>query len=140
MSEPPRHNPVEDTFSRVAEGRMPQVMPKGDGLRQVLIEPQGLGDGPGDLRNLEGVSQAGSVVVSRGRKEDLSLVLQTPERLAMDDTVPIVLKGRADIILRLWVESPPGLAAQGSVRGKDLPFFFFQGFSYGFHGFCLIFL
>ena len=41
---------VQRALSRVAEGGMPQVVAQGDGLGQILVQPQRPGDGAGDLR------------------------------------------------------------------------------------------
>jgi hypothetical protein len=46
---------VKNFFTGMAEGRMSQVMPKGNGLGQILIEPEGFGDRPGNLRDFEGM-------------------------------------------------------------------------------------
>ena len=67
----------------MAEGRVTQVMGKGDGLHEVLVEGKRPSNGPRDLRYLESVRQPCPVVVSRGRKEDLRLGLEPPERLAV---------------------------------------------------------
>jgi hypothetical protein len=39
----------------VAEGRVADVVPERDRLGQLLVEPERLGDGRSDLRDLEGV-------------------------------------------------------------------------------------
>ncbi len=48
----------------VAKGRVPKVVAEGDGLRQVLVEAQGTGNGAGDLRHLQRVGEPGAVVVA----------------------------------------------------------------------------
>ena len=40
---------VQRLFTRMAKGRMPQIMGQTDGLGQILVEPQGPGNGTGDL-------------------------------------------------------------------------------------------
>ena len=37
-----RTDPVQDTFSRVAERSVSQVMPQGNGFRQVFVQTEGL--------------------------------------------------------------------------------------------------
>jgi hypothetical protein len=39
----------EDALAVVAEGRVADIVPQGDGLQQVLVQTQKLADGPGDL-------------------------------------------------------------------------------------------
>ena len=76
---------IQSALARMAEGGVPQVMPQGDGLGQVLVEAQGAGDGAGDLRHLQRVGQPGAVMVALRREKDLSLLLEPAERLAVDD-------------------------------------------------------
>ena len=99
--EPARHQRVEDALAGVAERRVPEVVAERDGLGQLLVQPQHLGDGPGDLRHLERVRQAGAVVVAGRREEHLRLVLQPAERLAVDDAIAVALKRRPDVVFGL---------------------------------------
>ena len=80
----------------MSEGRMSQVVAQGDGLRQRLVEPQGLGDGPGDLGDLQRVGQARPVVIPLRGQEDLCLMLEPAECLAVQDPVSVPLVLRAD--------------------------------------------
>ena len=66
---------VEGELPGMTEGRMSQVMPHGDGFRQILVEPQRPGDDPRDLSDLQRMGQAGAVVVAFRSQEDLRLVL-----------------------------------------------------------------
>ena len=54
---------------------MAQIMAQGDGLCEIFIEPQGPGDGSGDLGHLQSVGQSGPVVVSLRRQKHLGLML-----------------------------------------------------------------
>ena len=47
----------------MAERGMPQVVGQTDGLGQVLVQPQGPGDGSGDLGHLQGMGEPGAVVI-----------------------------------------------------------------------------
>src|SRR2546421_708435 len=85
---------VQHGLSDVPEGRMPEVVPERYGLGQVLVERERPGHGAGDPRRLERVREPGAVMVALGRDEDLRLVLQTPERLGVDDPVAIALERR----------------------------------------------
>ena len=59
---------VEDALAGVAERRVPEIVPERDGLGQLLVEPQHLGDAARNLRDLERVRQAGAVVIPVGAK------------------------------------------------------------------------
>ncbi len=39
----------EDALAVVAEGRMADVVPQGNGLQEILVQAEKLADGPGDL-------------------------------------------------------------------------------------------
>ena len=87
---------VERGLSRMPEGRVAEVVPERDGFGQVLVEAQGPGDCPGDLRDLESVGQACPVVIAEGREKDLGFMLQTAEGFRMDDPIAVALKGGPD--------------------------------------------
>ena len=52
VDKPRGAEPVQDRLAAVPEGRMPEVMPERDRLRQVLVETKSLCDRPRDLRDL----------------------------------------------------------------------------------------
>ena len=85
---------VERLLADVSERRVPEIVPEPDRLGQILVEPQRPGDRPRDLRDLQRVGQPGAVVVSARGHEHLRLVLEAPERLAVDDPVAVALKRR----------------------------------------------
>jgi hypothetical protein len=60
---------------------MAQVVPQADCFCQVLVEVEGTGYGSGYLGDLEGVSEAGHVMVTKWSDEDLCLVLESAEGL-----------------------------------------------------------
>ena len=61
---PEPHCDVRPVFQRDRDqGRMPQVVPQGDGLHQLLVEPQCLCDGAGVLGDLQGMGQTGAVMI-----------------------------------------------------------------------------
>jgi hypothetical protein len=62
-----RQKLAQGLFAGVAEGRVAEVVAQGDGLGQVLVETEGLGDRPGDLGDLEAVGQPRPVVVAERR-------------------------------------------------------------------------
>jgi hypothetical protein len=77
----------------MAEGSMSQVMPEGNCLSYVLVEVKGSGYGPGYLRNLQRVGKPCHVVVTQGGNKDLCLMLEPAKSLAVDNPVPVTLKG-----------------------------------------------
>ena len=78
-------------LARVPEGGMSQIVPQRRRLGQILIEPQGTCHGTRDLRNLQRMRQPGTVMVACRSKEHLRFVHKTPERLTVNDTVPVAL-------------------------------------------------
>src|SRR5208282_6712076 len=95
----------------MAERGMAQIVAKGYGLHKVLVEQEGLADGPRDLRDLERMGEASPVMVICGEKEYLGLVLQPSKGLAVDDPVPVVLEGGSDVA-RCFISDPsPGIPA-----------------------------
>src|SRR5438034_5487988 len=51
------HGIIESLFARMAKRRMTNVVHQGERLYQVTIESELSGDGPRDLRDLDGVGQ-----------------------------------------------------------------------------------
>ena len=91
-----RHNLVEDPLAGVTEGGVPQVVAKGGGLRQVLVELEAPGHGPGNAGHLDGVGHASTVVIPLGLEKDLRLVHQPPKGLGVDDPVDVPLEAGPD--------------------------------------------
>ena len=121
MTEPAGHQRVEHALTGVAERRVPEVVAERNGLGQFLVQLQHLRDGPRDLRHLERVRQTGPVVIAGGCEEHLRLVLQPPERLAVNDPIAIVLKRRAHIVFGLGAQAAARLRALRGLRRQHLP-------------------
>ena len=120
--EPAGDELAEDAFSGMAEGRVTQIVPERDRLGQLFVEAQHLGDAARDLRDLEGVRQPRPVMIAGRREEDLRLVLQAAEGLAVDHAVAIALEGRPNRILRLRPQPAAAVGALGGLRREDLAF------------------
>ena len=116
-----RHQPVDDALARVAERRVPEVVAERDRFGQLLVQPQHLGDGARDLRDLERVRQPGPVVIAGWREEHLRLVLQPPEGLAVDDAVAIALKRGTHVVFGLGPQAAARIGALRRLRREDLP-------------------
>src|SRR6201999_3532275 len=109
--------PIQGVLAHVAERGVAEVVPEPDGLAQVLVEREGAGDRPGDLGDLEGVGQAGAVVVAGGRHAHLGLVLEPATRLAVHDPVPVALKRRPQTAVGLGVAALRRIGTRGQ-RGE----------------------
>jgi hypothetical protein len=55
-------------------------VPQGDGLGQLFVQLQDLGNGPRDLRDLQGVREARAVVIAGRRTSAIATALSTPRR------------------------------------------------------------
>ena len=136
MSEAAGHSLVQGVFANMAERRMAQIMPQRDGFGQIFVQPQAPGQRPGHLRHLQRVGQAGAVMVAHGGKKHLRLVFQPPEALAVNDTVPISLKIRPQIIGRNGGGASGRICGAFGIGRKPRPLFLFQPFPYR-HPACL---
>ncbi len=101
MAEGRPHDLRQRDLAGMTEGRMSKIVAEGDGLRKVLVQPQGAGDRPGDARDLQRVGHAGAVVVALRLQKDLRLVHEPAEGLAVQDAVGIALIAGAHVVLRL---------------------------------------
>ncbi len=90
---------------------MAQVVRQADGLDQVLVGPQGPGERPPDLGDLQRVRQAGAVVVAFVVDEDLGLVFQTAEGGGVQDAIAVALEDGPIGRLRL-----PGRHGRANLR------------------------
>ena len=114
-----RHQPVQDLLPGVTERGVSQVMGQRQGFDQVFVQPQPPGDAAGDLGHLQGMGQAGSVIISLMVDENLGLVLQPAEGGTVDDPVPVPLESRAGILEQFLVTAAPAFGAAGGIGGRD---------------------
>src|SRR5262249_54307219 len=70
--------------------------------------------------------QARAIVIAGRREEDLRLVLQTPECLAVDDAIAIALKRRTDVVFGLRPQTTARVGALGRLRRENLALPVFQ--------------
>ena len=115
------HQLVHHPLARVAEGRVAEVVAEDEALGQLLVQPHRPGHRAPDLRALQAVGEAGAVVVALVVHEDLGLVLQPPERRAVDDPVAVALEARPHRVLRLRVAPPAALGAPHAPGGEAAP-------------------
>jgi hypothetical protein len=86
------HAAIEFLLARVRKGRMTDVVGKRERLCEVLVQRQRNGNGSGDLRDFDGVSEAVAEVIGEALAKDLSLAFQTAERAGVNDSVAIALE------------------------------------------------
>lgn len=67
----------------MAERSVPQIMSMSYSLYQVHIQPQGPGDGLGDLVNFQGMGEAGSVMLISLTVKYLRLTLEPAEGIGV---------------------------------------------------------
>ena len=115
-----RHNGIERTLPGMAEGRVPEIVGKRQGLGQILIDTKRPRHGAGDLRHLETMGEPRAVVIALVIDEHLGLVGEPTEGGRMQDAVAVAAVKRARGARRLWHEAPPALAARPRRRARDL--------------------
>ncbi len=111
---------VEHLLADVPEGRVAEIVAQPDRLDEVLVQPQRPRHGARDRGHLERVSETRAVVVATGRHEDLRLVLQAPEGLAVHDAVAVALEGSAQLAVRLLPRAPGRIGAYCQRREQRL--------------------
>ena len=70
------HNPVQCSFTRMAEGGMPEVMPESNGFHKIFIELQGSGYCTRQPCDFQCVRQSRPVMISLRLKKDLCFMFQ----------------------------------------------------------------
>ena len=103
---------VERPFTAMAEGRVAQIMTQRNGLDQILVEAEGFRDRPGILGHFQRVGQTGPVMVACRRQKNLSLILEPSKRFAVQDSVPVPLKGRSYIARLFFLQASSGFFGQ----------------------------
>jgi hypothetical protein len=91
---------VQCALAGVAEGRVADVVNEGESLGEVFVEAELAGAGAGDLRDLDGVSEAAAEVVGGTAGEDLRLTSETAEGARLHDAFAVALKGSAKLAER----------------------------------------
>ena len=83
---------IKNLLPHVPKWGMTKVMAQSDSLGQVLVEPEGPGYRPRDLGDFKCVCEPCPVVVAFRQKEDLGLIFEPPEGLAVYYPVPVSLE------------------------------------------------
>ena len=114
------HQTVEFALARMAKGGMTEIMGKSNRLGEILIESECSRHRATDRGNLNGMRQAGAVVIPFAIEEDLRLAIQTAEGGAMDDAISVSLKAGAKGMFRFGsvaTSALAGLLSVGSQKG-----------------------
>jgi hypothetical protein len=90
------HEQVKFALSGVSERRMSKIVGKCYRLGKILIQPKRSGHGSADRGNFDGVGQTGAIVIPFAIEENLGLSIQTSERSAVNNAIPIALKAGAE--------------------------------------------
>ena len=104
----------------VAEGGVPQVMAKRDGLSQILVQPERPCDGAGDLRHFQRMGEARAEVVALGSEEHLGLVGKPPKRFRVQNLVAVALVVGAQRVRLAGGAAPLGAVGEGGFLGQHL--------------------
>src|SRR5882757_1226306 len=83
------HQFVKLAFAGMAEGRVADVMHKGEGFSKLGVQPERSGNGAGNLRNLQGVRQPIAKVVGKPRSEYLRLGFEAAKSAGMNNAVAV---------------------------------------------------
>jgi len=86
------HDFIKKLLACMPEWGMPQVVPQGDGFGEVFVKQKGTGYGAAYLADLDGVGEAGAVVVVVVREINLGFVLKPAEGQRVDDAITVVLE------------------------------------------------
>ncbi len=106
---------VERGLPGMAERAVAEIVGKGHGLGQVLVDAECPGHGAGDLRHLERVGEPRAEMIALEVHEDLGLVLEATERDRVHDPVAVALVDAAQPARRLRDRAP-----QASLRGAGI--------------------
>ena len=123
----------QGSLTGVPERGVTEIVAEPDRLDEVLVEEERPADGAGDLGHLEGMGEAGPVVVAGGSDKDLGLVHQPAKALGVEDPVAVALERGSQVALRLW-RGPLRPAARRAGGRQQLLLARFQAFPNRGHG------
>jgi len=110
---------IEGGLTGVPKRRVADIVGKGDGFGEVLVQAEPTSHGPGDLRDLQSVCQPGPVVIVDRGDENLRLAGHPAEGGTVDDPLPVTLVERSERMFIFRV--PPAAAHPGSHRVRSQP-------------------
>ena len=93
------------TLSGMTERCVPQIVPKTNSFTQILVESESPCNCPRNLSDLHSMGKSGTVMIGLRSQKHLSFPHQPPECLRMYNSVPVPLKGTAQIAFAYSVTS-----------------------------------
>ena len=130
MPEAFRQQRVQRSFSDMPVGRVAKIVPESDGFRQIFVQAEGTGQGPCNLGNLKRMGKPGPVMIPFRGKKNLRFEFQPAKRFAMDDTIPIPLKGSPQIAGSLLPGTACRFGRMGRIRGQQEVFLLLKPLAY----------
>ena len=109
---------VQRFFAGVPERRVTDVVNQGQSLDQVHVKAELAGDGAGNLRHLQRVSQPVAKMIGETAGKNLGLGLQPAESAGMNDPVAVALEIVAIGVLGLGNAASAGLLHPHGVVGQ----------------------
>lgn len=106
---------AERLLTRVTPRAVPAVMAEGHCFGEGDVQSGGARDGGCDLSYLEGMGEAGALVVL-WEDEDLRLTGEAPERARMQDTVAVALEASPQRVRFLLTGAQAGASGEGRAR------------------------
>jgi hypothetical protein len=94
---------VERALSRVAEGRVSDIMNDCKRFGKIFVQAQGTRDGARYLRNLHGVRKAAAEMVGVTMSEDLGFTGQAAKRAGVKDARTVAFKRQAIRVSRFRI-------------------------------------
>ena len=104
---------AEELLADVTERCVPDVVAHRHRLDEVFIQTEAARHRAADLRDLERMRETRAVVVADRGQEDLRLVLEAPERLAVNDAVAVDRERRSRWG---WLFGPITVSVRGAGR------------------------
>ena len=101
------HLAVQRLLAGMRERRMADIVGQRQGLGQVLVQSQHVGQGARDLRDFDGVGQAVAEMVGEAGREDLGLGFQAAEGARMNHAVAVALESIAVGMLGFGIAPAP---------------------------------
>jgi len=109
------HAAIQRILTRMAKRRVAQIVGEADRLDKLLVETEHDGNGPADLRDFEGMRQAGAVVIAFVIDEDLGLVYEPAKGGRVNDAIAVTLKFAAIRVRGLGMNPAPAAAVRRRV-------------------------
>ena len=109
---------IELSLSRVAEGRVPNVVHQGQGFGEIGVELQRSSDGARDLRDFQCVREAVAEMVGIPRGEDLRFRFEAAERPRMNHAIAVARVVVAVRVRRLGITPAARFPRIHRIRGK----------------------